>query len=92
MADFIDGEIGICYNAVMNGKPANLNRKDSFMKKFILVLLAVMLALTSVISAASAASLPKKIEVRLPVKAGGTTNVEEFIAAVNAKNGECCRR
>ena len=42
------------------------------MKKFLLVLFAVMLAMTSV---ASAAGLPKKIEVQLPAKAGGGTDV-----------------
>lgn len=42
------------------------------MKKFVLVLLAVMMALTSV---ASAAGLPKKIEVQLPASAGGGTDV-----------------
>ena len=42
------------------------------MKKFLLVLLAVLLAMTSV---ASAAGLPKKIEVQLPAKAGGGTDV-----------------
>lgn len=42
------------------------------MKKFVLVLLAVMMALTSV---ASAAGLPKKIEVQLPAAAGGGTDV-----------------
>ena len=44
------------------------------MKKFVLILMAVMLALTSVISA-YAAGLPKKIEVQLPAKAGGGTDV-----------------
>lgn len=42
------------------------------MKKFVLVLLAVMMALTSV---ASAAGLPKKVEVQLPAAAGGGTDV-----------------
>ncbi|MBQ9196106.1 MAG: tripartite tricarboxylate transporter substrate binding protein [Clostridia bacterium] len=42
------------------------------MKKFVIILLALMLAMTSV---ASAAGLPKKIEVQLPAKAGGGTDV-----------------
>ena len=42
------------------------------MKRFVLVLIALMLAMTSV---ASAAGLPKKIEVQLPAKAGGGTDV-----------------
>ena len=42
------------------------------MKKFILALLVIMLAVTSV---ASAAGLPKKIEVQLPASAGGGTDV-----------------
>lgn len=42
------------------------------MKKFIVVLLAVMMALTSV---AFADGLPKKIEVQLPASAGGGTDV-----------------
>ena len=42
------------------------------MKNFLLVLLAVLLAMTSV---ASAAGVPKKIEVQLPAKAGGGTDV-----------------
>ena len=45
------------------------------MKKFLLVMLALMLALTSVVSTAFAAGLPKKIEVQLPAKAGGGTDV-----------------
>ena len=42
------------------------------MKRFVLVLIALMMAMTSV---ASAAGLPKKIEVQLPASAGGGTDV-----------------